>query len=894
VDEPYEVDDTARWSGVFQTVFVNDPNTISMHRNAHYLPVCFDARVHLDKDLPRIHKVGFIGGFNETRERCLNEMAKSDLLSYVVGGPWKSQALGKICLGNNVPAEKTTVLYQQTQIVVNVFRDIHHFNHSKIAARSMNPRIYEALACGALVLSEGRPEISEVFPELPTFDNQRSMIETLKHLISDEPYRRDMLEKSRARLTGQSYKDRLADVISVCLKINVEPVIAMQAKEEATKMDLDTIAANPIAKAHEAGVQNTRETPLREWLSYGEAAQVSGSGEVTLLKPHSNEPGSETGLVSLYSYSEVELSFDLWLEADTRFIAKIHQSDRIDQNTNSYHIMCEPKSSYVAKHHQILGLLPLSRGVWQQMVFRWAERLIEVFVNNKSVARIPENQLQNGYCFIGVKGGRAQLKNIRLTDLSGVQTVQANPAASSSRLKKLSNLNLSESQTEKHPQPGSDFWSFTAMPRRNLIYHIYPVQGSMWIWNLDQLKRRLDLFNGDRILGIVYDDRSVAPERVQEYLEGHGFEFIIEKNNERGEAITFPLMMQKIASNHPDEITFYGHAKGVKYEPNVPSTVRRWSEVQYRVALDDWLTVREQLERFAMTGPFKMLGRFHSHRHLADWHYSGTYFWMRNAHVFSRNYTNVPQFYGGVETYPGTIFSKEETTCLFMDNLTADNPRQLPYYEQFWSNAANNSFKRWESAARKFPTPSDLIQPLPYKGYSEPRMEQKPDEFEWWVSWLLDARVSRVLTIGSNKGGLEWHLAREFFERGRKIEITAIEKKPAPQLVQTFQDAERRFRQSLKLVSADSTSASIKEQLSDQYDAVFIDGDHSYRVCQSDFLLAKSLKPKLIGFHDIVDSDWHAHARCCVSRVWNELTEQYRTEQKSAGEWGGIGVVILD
>src|SRR5262249_24012620 len=67
VDEPYEVDDTARWSGQFQTVFINDPNTISRHRNAHYLPVSFDPQMHFDKGMTRVHRVGFIGGYNETR-----------------------------------------------------------------------------------------------------------------------------------------------------------------------------------------------------------------------------------------------------------------------------------------------------------------------------------------------------------------------------------------------------------------------------------------------------------------------------------------------------------------------------------------------------------------------------------------------------------------------------------------------------------------------------------------------------------------------------------------------------------------------------------------------------------------------------------------------------------
>jgi cephalosporin hydroxylase len=173
-------------------------------------------------------------------------------------------------------------------------------------------------------------------------------------------------------------------------------------------------------------------------------------------------------------------------------------------------------------------------------------------------------------------------------------------------------------------------------------------------------------------------------------------------------------------------------------------------------------------------------------------------------------------------------------------------------------------------------------------------MEQKPEEFQWWVEKLLEMEVSTILTIGSKEGGVEWNLAREFRAHTRSIEITAIDIDPHPQLSETLQRAEDLFHQSIKLVVADSASASAREQIGDQYDAVFIDGDHSYKGCAHDFALAQSLKPRLVGFHDIVDSDWHAVNLCCVSRLWAELSCRYRTESRASGEWGGIGVVFLD
>ena len=75
-------------------------------------------------------------------------------------------------------------------------------------------------------------------------------------------------------------------------------------------------------------------------------------------------------------------------------------------------------------------------------------------------------------------------------------------------------------------------------------------------------------------------------------------------------------------------------------------------------------------------------------------------------------------------------------------------------------------------------------------------------------------------------------------------------------------------------------------------DAVFIDGEHGYAACRRDLERARGLQPRLIALHDIVDSDWHAHNRCCVSRVWAELQAgEASTEMRAGSEWGGIGLL---
>ncbi len=218
LDEPYEVDDTERTSRGFDVVFVNDPSTRGRHRNAHYLPVAWDPhRQTCGPDEDRRYDVGFIGGGNPTREAMLLRLAREGLLSYVVGGPWRSRQLQALSLGANVPPERTAELYRQTRVVVNVFRDRHHFNRRRLPATSLNPRVYEALACGALVVSEQRPELAEAFPDLPHFADVEGLVVVVRGLLADPDRRRCLLAACRERLATHSYAERLRAALAVAL-----------------------------------------------------------------------------------------------------------------------------------------------------------------------------------------------------------------------------------------------------------------------------------------------------------------------------------------------------------------------------------------------------------------------------------------------------------------------------------------------------------------------------------------------------------------------------------------------------------------------------------------------------------------------------------------------------
>lgn len=409
LDEPYEVDDTAKFSRQFDTVFVNDQNTIFRHQNAHYLPVGFDPHIYLDAQHERVYDVGFIGGYNAIRERLLDQLAQQKLLSYVVGGPWKSHALRSICLSPNIPAAETAALYQKTKIVINIFREKHHFNRQNIPAYSMNPRIYEALACGALVISEVRPEIKELFPDLPVFENGEQLVSILKDLLNDNQLYTQIQQACFRRISDHTFSNRLNRILAICLGAPMKK----QKPEKASSNENQITIKNSLLDAM-----------YKQWIPHGNICQVNGDGSLLLKKSYDSTAGSEEGLASQKQFDNLTLSFEIKAKEESLFIAKIHQEDKFNQKTNSYHLVVNGFSSYFARHNHIYHKIDVPDEVWQKIRMIFCDGKISVLMNDKMMCHISDTLLPKGYSFLGIKGGEVYLKNIKMRNDSRVPRVK--------------------------------------------------------------------------------------------------------------------------------------------------------------------------------------------------------------------------------------------------------------------------------------------------------------------------------------------------------------------------------------------------------------------------------------------------------------------------------------
>ncbi len=404
LDEPYEVDDTAGFSGRFDHVFVNDPATIGRHRSAVYLPVCYDPAIHHDSGGDRPHDVGFIGGGNPTRERALAGLASQGLLTCVAGGPWHDPSLKRLCRAANLAPAAVADLYRSTKIVVNVFRDRHHYNRSGVAATSMNPRIYEALACGALVVSEFRPEIGEVVPELPVFRDAAELPAILRRYLLDPAE----LDATRAaclrRLRSATYAERLRTVLSTIAAPTAEARPATVAVETAAPTGETTPA--PPATAHD------------DWQEAGPMGCREAGGEIELTAIQAERPGSERGLVTSLAHRDVTLSLDLRLDAGACAVIKINQQAQFDQASNSYHLYLDAGRAHLARHHCVFKRLDVPTEAWIELRLGYRGGRLSLGIGGRQVHEIQDSSLAAGYAVISVKRGVVRVRSIRLSSAS--------------------------------------------------------------------------------------------------------------------------------------------------------------------------------------------------------------------------------------------------------------------------------------------------------------------------------------------------------------------------------------------------------------------------------------------------------------------------------------------
>lgn len=218
--------------------------------------------------------------------------------------------------------------------------------------------------------------------------------------------------------------------------------------------------------------------------------------------------------------------------------------------------------------------------------------------------------------------------------------------------------------------------------RFSLAYHIAPFakgRGTLWRKNVAQLLRRIELFNGKRVIAVVHGDGLESVETVQSAFAGHRVdEWVIRANDRQTrEMATFPTLLERMESTDEADAFFYAHAKGVRHWPD---KVAHWRNTMYHVCLDDLPKVAAALTTHVCAGPFKHKGTCKSPdgTRTGPWHYSGTFYWVRSARLFSRpDWRTMHPTAWWSEQYLGVLIPSEQAACLYGE-WTGCKARFLP------------------------------------------------------------------------------------------------------------------------------------------------------------------------------------------------------------------------
>lgn len=191
--------------------------------------------------------------------------------------------------------------------------------------------------------------------------------------------------------------------------------------------------------------------------------------------------------------------------------------------------------------------------------------------------------------------------------------------------------------------------------------------------------------------------------------------------------------------------------------------------------------------------------------------------------------------------------------------------------------------------------------------YDRISLHQYKGEFKAFTKYVASTKPKIVVEIGTKKGGSLFIWAR-YFKPKHLVSIDlpgGIHGGGYPKQKRPFYESFLNDQKGSKisLIQGDShdtkTFETLKMLLNDKkIDFLFIDGDHRYEGVKQDFEMYKNLMNKggLIGFHDIVASDYHHNMNCYVDKLWGELILNYEhkafIENKAQHKYG-LGILIM-
>jgi len=191
-----------RYARLFDYVFVSQKDWLGDFVSAgctqvDWLPFACDLEIHHDHEIERSLDVGFVGNTNQATQK------DRQLLLIELSKAYKMNDFSK-------PAylHEMAKVYSQSKIVVNMTN-----------RGGFNMRVFEAMACGALLLTEdignGQKELFTTGVHLDVYTNKQELFEKIDYYLANDEKRREIAEAGQAEVRAKHrYSDRAHAILA--------------------------------------------------------------------------------------------------------------------------------------------------------------------------------------------------------------------------------------------------------------------------------------------------------------------------------------------------------------------------------------------------------------------------------------------------------------------------------------------------------------------------------------------------------------------------------------------------------------------------------------------------------------------------------------------------------
>lgn len=197
---------------------------------AKWLPMACDPDVHRPIAISLTDKeqygqdVVFVGSYYPNREQTLLALVDFDLAIWGPGWeqlPLDSQ-LRKFVRGGKLTPDEWTRIYCASKIVLT----IHYQDpEGRIPVYQASPKIFEALACGAFVLSDWQRDVGALFDDgchLAFFNDSHDLAGKVQYFLDHPEQRKSIANSGRTQVLAQhTYRHRIEELISMTSMLNI-------------------------------------------------------------------------------------------------------------------------------------------------------------------------------------------------------------------------------------------------------------------------------------------------------------------------------------------------------------------------------------------------------------------------------------------------------------------------------------------------------------------------------------------------------------------------------------------------------------------------------------------------------------------------------------------------